>query len=279
MSIRPSINRTFHEVLTEAIRDISENGYDNPVRLQEWLRRLRFAALADLPTDAELQNRMQMAMEAVFKRNLTKTATIRHHPGVSRFTVERLSPQLRPELDKRIRASADLIKLNREQAVEKTLQRFAGWASSVPDGGSRAVEKPEVRDSIAKPLRSLKYEERRVAIDQGHKLMHSINAVIAEQTNAIAMVWRSHWRQAGYDYRPDHKERDKLVYALRGSWAMQQGLVNKGAGYVDEMTAPAEEPFCRCYGVYLNNLRDLPTEMLTEKGKRALEETRIRRTA
>ena len=59
----------FNEVLTEAIRDISENGYDNPVRLQEWLRRLRFAAMADLPTDAELQTRMKMAMEAVFKRN------------------------------------------------------------------------------------------------------------------------------------------------------------------------------------------------------------------
>ncbi|SAK53463.1 phage Mu protein F-like protein [Caballeronia calidae] len=279
MSIRPAINRTFHDVLTEAVRDISENGYDDPMRLQEWLRRLRFAAMADLPTDAALQTRMQMAMEAVFKRSISKTATLRHHPGVSRFTIERITPQLRPELDRRIRASVQLIKLDREKAVETTLSRLSGWATSIPEGGSRAVEKPEVKQHIAKPLRSLSFEERRVAIDQGHKLMSSINAVIAEHTQAIAMMWRSHWRQSGYDYRPDHKERDKLVFALRGSWAMQQGLVNKGAGYVDEMTAPSEEPFCRCYGVYLNNLRDLPPEMLTEKGKRALEETRIRRTA
>ncbi|WP_249206361.1 hypothetical protein [Burkholderia multivorans] len=186
--------------------------------------------------------------------------------------------RLRPELDKRVRASVDLIKLNRERAVEQMLQRFAGWTSSIPDGGSRAIEKPEVREDIAKSVRQLRYEERRVSIDQGHKLMSSINAVIAEQTQAIAMMWRSHWRQAGYDYRPDHKERDKRFYVVRGSWALQQGLITKGDGYLDEITQPAEEPFCRCYGVYVNNLRDLPPEMLTEKGRRALEETRIKRT-
>ncbi|MBR8168996.1 hypothetical protein KDX27_14850 [Burkholderia cenocepacia] len=277
MSVRPAINRTFHDVLTEAIRDITEHGYDDPGRLQEWLRRLRFAAMADLPTDAEMRNRMQSAMDAVFHRTLSKTGALRYHPGVPRFTIERIAPSLRPELDKRVRASVDLIKLNRERAVEQSLQRLAGWVSSVPAGGSRAVDKPEVRESIAKPIRQLRYEERRISIDQGHKLMSSINAVIAEQTQAIAMMWRSHWRQVGYDYRPDHKERDKRFYVVRGSWALQQGLITKGDGYLDEITQPAEEPFCRCYGVYVNNLRDLPPEMLTEKGRRALEETRIRK--
>ncbi|WP_176317339.1 hypothetical protein [Burkholderia vietnamiensis] len=277
MSVRPAINRTFHDVLTEAIRDITEHGYDDPARLQEWLRRLRLAAMTDLPTDAEMRNRMQSAMDAVFHRTLSKTGALRYHPGVPRFTIERIAPSLRPELDKRVRASVDLIKLNRERAVEQSLQRLAGWVSSVPAGGSRAVEKADVRESIAKPIRQLRYEERRVSIDQGHKLMSSINAVIAEQTQAIAMMWRSHWRQAGYDYRPDHKERDKRFYVVRGSWALQQGLITKGDGYLDEITQPAEEPFCRCYGVYVNNLRDLPPEMLTEKGRRALEETRIRK--
>ncbi|PRH37756.1 hypothetical protein [Burkholderia gladioli] len=278
MGHRPKINRTFHDVLTEAIQDIAEHGYDDPGRLQEWLRRLRFAAMADIPTDSELRSRMQQAMDAVFHRTLSKTSTLRYHPGVPRFTIERISPSLRPELDRRVRASVDLIKLNRDRAIEQSLQRLAGWVSSVPAGGSRVVERAEVKEQIAKPIRQIKYEERRVSIDQGHKLVSSINAVIADQTQAIAMMWRSHWRQSGYDYRPDHKERDKLFYALRGSWAMQQGLINKGAGYLDEITQPAEEPFCRCYGVYVNNLRDLPPEMLTEKGRRALEETRLRKS-
>jgi hypothetical protein len=277
MGIRPKINRTFHDVLTEAIQDIAEHGYDDPGRLQEWLRRLRFAAMADIPTDSELRSRMQQAMDAVFHRSLSKTSVLRHHPGVSRFTIERLAPSLRTELDKRVRASVDLIKLNRERSVEQSLQRLAGWVTSVPDGGSRVVERAEVKDQIAKPIRQLKYEERRVSIDQGHKLMSSINAVIAEQTQAIAMRWRSHWRRAGYDYREDHKERDGKIYVIRGSWALQQGLITKCDGYLDEITQTAQEPFCQCYGVYINNLRDLPPEMLTEKGKRALEETRIRK--
>lgn len=270
---------TFQDVLTEAVRDISENGYDDPVRLNEWLKRLRFAALADLPSEEEVRTRMAMAMDAVFRRTITKTAVLRHHPGVPRFTIDRITPNLRPELDRRIHASANLIKLNREQAVEKMIQRASGWATSVPDGGSRAVEKMDVKESIAKPIRQLRYEERRVTIDQGHKLVSSINAVIAQQTGAIAMVWRSHWRRAGYDYRKDHKERDQLVYVIRGSWAMEQGLITKGAGYTDEITAPAEEVNCTCYGVYLNSLREMPPEMLTAKGKKLLEETRIRRPA
>ncbi|MBU9566248.1 Hint domain-containing protein [Burkholderia multivorans] len=245
MSVRPAINRTFHDVLTEAIRDITEHGYDDPGRLQEWLRRLRLAAITDLPTDAEMRNRMQVAMDAVFRRTLSKTGALRYHPGVPRFTIERIAPSLRPELDKRVRASVDLIKLNRERAVEQSLQRLAGWVSSVPAGGSRAVDKPEVRESIAKPIRQLRYEERRVSIDQGHKLIDAINDVVAQQSGAIAAKWRSHVKQAGYHARPDHAERDQKIFLIRGSWAHEQGLVKPGPdGYTDQIERPGEFVFC-----------------------------------
>ncbi|HDR9285157.1 TPA: hypothetical protein QDB46_000211 [Burkholderia multivorans] len=245
MSVRPAINRTFHDVLTEAIRDITEHGYDDPARLQEWLRRLRLAAMTDLPTDAEMRNRMQSAMDAVFHRTLSKTGALRYHPGVPRFTIERIAPSLRPELDKRVRASVDLIKLNRERAVEQSLQRLAGWVSSVPAGGSRAVDKSEVRESIAKPIRQLRYEERRVSIDQGHKLIDAINDVVAQQSGAIAAKWRSHVKQPGYNARPDHAERDQKIFLIRGSWAHEQGLVKPGPdGYTDQIERPGEFVFC-----------------------------------
>lgn len=271
--------RTFHEVLTEAVRDISENGYEDVNRVNEWLKRLRFAALVDLPTEEEVRNRMQLAMEAVFQRSFTKTAALRYHPGVPRFTIDRIKPQLRAELDRRILSSANLIKLNREQAVEKMIQRASGWATSIPDGGSRVVEKQDVKESIARPIKQVRYEERRVTIDQGAKLVSSINAVIAQQTGAIAAEWNSRWKRPGYEYRKDHKERDGKIYAIRGSWAMEQGLINKGDGYTDEITEPAQEVFCQCRYTYFNALRDLPDSMLTEKGRKLLEETRIKRSA
>lgn len=266
----------FREVLTSAVGDMILHGYDNQERLEYWTQKLREAAQADLPSPKVLEQRMKRAMETIYKRVTSKTALKRRHPQVSLFTLKQIEPKLRPELTKRILASTQLIKLNRQQAIEKTLQRFSGWATSIPEGGSKVVERAEVKADIEKPLKQQKYEERRLDIDQGHKLMASIDAVIAEQTDAIAGMWRSHWRQANYDYREDHKERDQKVYAIRGNWAMEKGLMNKGAGYLDEMTQAGEEPFCRCYVVYFQNLRDLPDDMLTAKGRKLLDETRIR---
>lgn len=280
MTARQSASRTFQEVLTEAVRDITENGYDDPARLDGWLRRLRFAATADLPSPEEIQSRMQLAMQTVFDRTFTKSAALKYHPGMPRFTLERLKPYARAELDKRVMASAKLIKLNRESAVEKTLQRFSGWATSIPDQGSRVVDKVDVKEHIAKPIQQVKYEARRVSIDQGAKLVAAINDVVAEQGGAIAYRWRSHWRRAGYDFRKDHKERDNEIYLIRNSWAKDQGLIKVGsAGYYDEITSAAQEPFCQCYVVAIYALRELPEDMLTEKGKKLLEETRLKRTA
>jgi len=267
---------TFRELLTLAMGDFIQYGFDGSDRLSEWMRRLRSLAAKDSPSPEALREHMRGMMEMYFRRATSITMTRKKHPGVPLFTITQIKPQLRSELTRRIQASADLIKLNREQAIEKTLQRFAGWASSVPAGGSRVTDKRDTKSDITKALRQMSFEERRVAIDQGHKLMSSIDAVIAQKTGAIAAVWRSHWRQPGYDYRPDHKERDGKVYALRGSWAMQKGLLNKGAGYLDEMTQAAEEPFCRCFVVYLQNLRDLPDGMLTAKGRAELERVKIR---
>ena len=169
-------------------------------------------------------------------------------------------------------ASAQLIKLNRQQSIAKTLQRFSGWATSIPAGGSKAVDKPEVRDDLKKALRSLPYEERRVAIDQGHKLVATINDLVAVEGGAIAGEWHSNFRQPGYDARPDHKERDGGVYLIRGNWASAQGLVKPGpAGWSDSITQPAEEPFCRCQFHYIYSLRRLPEGMLTAKGRAALQ--------
>ena len=40
------------------------------------------------------------------------------------------------------------------------------------------------------------------------------------------------------------------------------------SGYLDEITQPGEEVFCRCYVTYLYNLRSIPEDMLTQKGRK-----------
>jgi len=267
--------RSYFDVLTAAVADLTAHGFDSSERLEYWEKQLRDSAEASMASTHQMQEMLRSGLTMIYRRMVENEGALKHHPGVSRFTLQKIAPKLRTELDRRIMASAQLIRLNRKQTIEKTLQRFAGWATSIPKGGTKATDKVKTKTDIAKSLRSAPFEERRVLIDQGHKLTASINEIIASDGGAIAIRWRSHWRQSGYNYRPDHKERDGNIYLIRGSWASKAGLVKRGpAGYYDEVTAVAEEPFCRCFAVYLYALRDLPEDMLTPKGKAELERVR-----
>jgi len=263
----------FREVLAAAVEDLTRNGFDSSERVERWMRQLREAARASLISAASLEQTLRDALAAEYRRMVDQGGVLKLNPGVDRFTLDRIKPALRGELDRRIVASADLIRLNRAQAIDKTISRFQGWATSIPAGGGVTGEsKQTIKKDVSKSLAQLPFVERRVLIDQGHKLVSSISDVIARDGGAVAARWRSHWRQPGYDYREDHKDRDDGVFLVRDSWAHTAGMVKKGRpGYVDEVTQPAQEPFCRCYWIWLYSLRELPEAMLTTKGKQALQ--------
>lgn len=265
---------SFASILEEAVAYFTEHGFASESKLDEYTQRLRHAAEREASNSARVEQMLRNGLGQVYKR-ATSARSIGRHVGVGKYAIERLRPTMRAELERRIRVSADLIVLNRRQTIEKTLQRFAGWISSVPKGGSRVVKKREVKSDIRKPLASLPFVERRVLIDQGHKLAASINETIARENQALAIKWRSHWKEANYDYRPDHKARDGKVYALRGNWALQRGLMKPGkVGYYEDISAVGEEVFCRCYGTYIYNLQSLPPEMLTKKGSEEIEKAK-----
>ena len=265
---------TFAETVAAAVKEFAERGFTSEEQLAEWMMRLRQAAAATFTPRAEMERMLREALRSVYDRLVERAGILKMHPGVSRFTLANVKPHLRAELDRRIMASASLIKLNRDETIELTLRRFAGWATSIPAGGTPEAKRAPAED-VKKALRQLPFRERRVLIDQGHKLNASISAVLAQDSGAIAAIWHSHWRQANYQYRPDHKTRDGKVYLMRDSWAHRAGLVKRGdVGYFDEVTQPAEEPFCRCFVTYLLHLRQLPDDMLTAKGRLALNTAR-----
>ena len=269
---------TLAELLTAAVADFEANGYDSEARLDRWAALLRAKAAEVAPSTAFGSGLAGKHLRDVYERLVTRGGVIKTHgKGVSAFTLDMVKPKLRSELDRRLLANAALIKLNRTKATEQTLQRFSGWATSIPAGGSGGVDTRAVKADLRKSLAQLPFVERRLAIDQGHKLAAAIGDVVAEGGNAIAAEWRSHYRQPGYKFRPDHKERDGRFYAIRGSWAIERGLINRGAGYTDEQTKPAEEPFCRCQFRYVYALRDLPVEMITARGRLMMDEVRGQR--
>lgn len=266
---------TLFETITAAVSDFTDRGYVGVDQLAYWLGRIREAAESQLMPPHELADVLNRSLGQIYKRLVDDGQVIKSHPGVSRFTIDNVRPQLRAELNKRMAASADLIKLNREQAIDKTLQRFSGWATSIPAGGSNAVDKNPTKILMQKSMRQLPFEERRVLIDQGHKFTAAVSEIIAKDQGAIALIWHSHWRQPGYNYRKDHKERDGLVYTVRGNWALEAGLMRKGpAGYYDDVTSVGEEPFCRCNAQFVYSLSKLPDVMLAAKGKAELQRVR-----
>lgn len=270
----------FYEVLTDAVNYFVEHGFTSSERLDFWLKEIRLAAERSMVSTEIMEEQLRATFRTIYHRLVEKGGLAKYHPGVERFTIQRVSPKLRAELDRRIMASANLIKLNRQSAIEKTLQRFSGWASSIPVGGSETTAKRETKEDIRKALASLPFEERRVSIDQGHKFVSSLNNILATDGGAIAAVWNDRGTyDAHYDARPEHKAWSdrKATFLVRGSWAHKRGLVKpSNDGYTDEIEAPGELVFCSCFYRYLYTLRDLPDGMLTAKGKEELARIRGR---
>jgi len=262
----------FYETLTAAVNDIIEYGFDSKKRIDYWLEKIKKAAEKELIPQHQVQAELEKSLNNAYSRLVTKGGLI--NKEISRFTIDRLKPKLRAELDRRIMASANLIKYNREDAINNTLRRFEGWATSIPKGGNKTTNKVKQKQDIRKSLGKMPFEQRRVIIDQTHKLISNINNIVAVDNGAIAARWHSHWRQMNYDYRKDHKERDEHIYLIRGNWASEKGLIKAVDGYTDDITMPGEEVYCRCNYVYIYDIGSLPENFLTIKGKKALSQVK-----
>lgn len=269
----------FVRTLRAAMRDFRDNGFQSRDQLEGWLVKLRGATESKVGSMGDYYQNVSNHMRNAYDLQVNGGKALKRHPGVARFNLNYIEPDLRAELDRRILAASELIKLNRLQAIDKTLQRFSGWATAIPAATGDVLYSPGkagVLSSSADIMKSaiqMDYEARRVMIDQTHKLIANVDNIIAVSNGALAAVWHSHWKQPGYNYRDPHKDRDEHTYIIRGNWALEKGLMKPGAsGYLDEITQPGEEVFCRCYVTYIYNLRSLPEEMLTKKGAAFLQQ-------
>jgi hypothetical protein len=247
---------TFNKVITQALKDIATHGY-SPDRLFYWQRLLR----ASIPESLITHNRLSKSFAVKTAGAIRKNA---------RFTKANIRPQLYAELDRRIMASADLIKLNREKAIATTLQRFSGWSTSIPHTGTNTIDKLSTKAHIVQPLKSLSFQERRVAIDQGHKLLSNIEEIIAMDSGALAGIWWDNQTDdPSYDGRPEHVARSGKYFIVRDNWAIKQGVMKKTSAYqyYDEVDPVGQAVNCTCQMQWVYSLNKLPTDMLTEKYK------------
>ena len=256
------------DIVRAAIHDILQHGYDSEDRIARWKHRLREGMQSSMVPLITLKRKSTRHLTDIYNRVTNPKGLLRKHKGISAYTLARIRPELRAELDRRIMSNANLIKLNRQASIERTLQRFEGWATSIPAGGTKAYKKRPIDTHLRKAFQSLPFEERRVIIDQGHKLSAALNDIVAKGGDAIAAIWHSHWRETGYDYRPRHKQFDERVFVIRDNWALKAGLMKLGGSfYTDQIEGAGEAIFCRCYYQYLYTPESLPDYLLTEKGR------------
>lgn len=276
----PKNGDSYFTVLTRAVNAVAQNGYQSSEQIDFWAAELRKAAERSMRSIKDVERMVRDGMAAIFRRQVDNGGVLRLNPGVKAYTLERVKPELHAELSRRIAASIDLIKVNRPQAVDKMEQRFRGWATSVPAGGSDTVVRRTEKVKIRKSLAQEDFEARRVSIDQSAKLVAAINETVAVAGGAIAGEWLSHAGQKNYDGRPAHNARDGKIFLIRDSWADKSGFVKPNKyGYTDEIERPAELPYCKCSYRHLFSLRSLPEDMLTERGKQALTEARQKAAA
>lgn len=275
---------TFNETVAAAIKDLEKHGFDSQERVAKWERLIKRAAERSMTPLGQMETMLREAYRALYRRMIERGEVLQLHPGVSRYTLSLLKPELKKELDRRLMGAASLIKLDREEMIQRTVRRFSGWATSLPAGGSDTVKVKVESDKLRKSMSGLSFTERRVMIDQGHKLTANLNDIIAKDGGAVAAIWCSHYKQANYDYRTEHKERAieslRRPYLIADSWAIRDGYIKKtGATFTNEITQPGEEVYCRCWYKYLYTFARLPEDMLTIKGRDALKAMAVKRAA
>jgi hypothetical protein len=160
-----------------------------------------------------------------------------------------------------------------DQQLAKLHSLLDEFLRQVPSGGTKdKVVKSQITE-IKKELRQFVKWEKLFYVYKAHSLASEIEFIFALQGNPLAAIWHHSQldEQGEYDKTYDHKMQDGNVYAVRGNWALEKGLMKVGPhGYINDSTRPAQEIGCMCHLQWIYLLTSLPSEMLTEKGRLAV---------
>ena len=218
---------------------------------------------------ADIKKEVQRNLGSVYKKQVDGGQLRAKHPELPKWAIDKVKPHLQQELYNRTLANIKLITLNQEESTAKTLASYQGWLSSSVDGAAELAAVPE--KLMKEYTERNDFYNRRVTVDQAHKLQSALSNIVAADNGAIACRWKSQYRRLNYDARKEHKERDGKIYLIRDSWADKAGLVKQVDGYYDEITQAGEEVYCSCVVYYIYAISKLPEEMITKKGLEYLE--------
>jgi len=156
----------------------------------------------------------------------------------------------------------------RDYQIRQFEQLLDDFISLTPKGGAKDKEIKSKISEIKREAKCLMKWNELFAILKQSALVSEIDYVFTLKNNPIAAIWTYNELDENCEYpmANNHQELDKTVYVVPDNWAIKDGLVNAGAGFIDEIIRPRREIGCTCSFQWLFSLRDLPDEMLTKKG-------------
>jgi hypothetical protein len=188
---------------------------------------------------------------------------------------------LLPSIRERFEWCISNYNLQAKRYLDEQLSQFQAlleqFIEQVPIGGTKDKAIKSQVSEIKKELRQLAKWDKLFNIYKAISFPAEIEYLFALEGNPIAAIWRYSQADEQGEYRKtySHKERDGRVYVVRDNWAIGKGLMTaEPYGYIDEISHPNQEIGCMCHLQWVYNIRDLPKEMVTEKGVSALKRAR-----
>ena len=265
--------RSFSTVLGLAVGAIALYGLLSSKQLKDWEKALIAAALFTFMQPKEMNVVLYKRLDGIYKDMVTDKKLLKKYPNMDRGAFDRAKDKILHRLALRKFLGADLIEKNYRESIDTVVRRFIGWASSVPAGGIKELDREVEKRKIQKAILSVDAEGKFIVRDQMHKFQTEIEEILSVDGQAIAAKWHSQWRVPGYNYREKHKHIDVSgeVFVIRDNWALQGRLMKlSGRKYTDSIIRPGMEPNCKCVYEYIYSLSDLPDDMLTAKGRAAI---------
>jgi hypothetical protein len=160
-------------------------------------------------------------------------------------------------------------KLYLDEQLSQLQALLKQFLEQVPIGGTKGKATKSRISEIKKELRQLAKWDQLFYVYKARSFSAEIEYLFALEGNPIAAIWHYNQMDEQGEYRKtySHKERDGHVYSVRGNWAIGKGLMMaEPYGYIDEVSRPSQEIGCMCHLQLVYGIRDLPNEMVTEKG-------------
>jgi len=210
---------------------------------------------------------------AVFGNDVTQTNIVSSSgPGIAE-KFDALLPQIRERCDwcaKNYASQANDYFHSQIAELRKSIESFL---LSIPVGGTTDKALNRVVADIKREIKYIFRWDRLFYTYKAVSLSSEIEYIFKLEGNPIAAIWHHNPLDGQGEYQKtyDHKELAGRVYAVRGNWALEKGLMCAGPnGYLDEITRPNQDIGCMCWLEWLYSLRGLPHYMMTPKGEAEL---------